>query len=88
MNGVYDNYLDLVNHGRQGLMVNEFLIYWPLVSGYLLPKENKHHFKDCMKGSAQKTLKALMSLLEIEGYDNGGHLPLSNTAISMFKHFR
>ena len=86
--GVYDSYPQFVKDGKKGLMVNEFLIHWPLVSGYLLRKENQRHFKNFLKGSSQKTLKALMTSLNIKGFDAGGNLPLSNTANPMFNKFR
>ena len=87
MHGVYDSYPEFVKDGKKGLMVNEFLIYWPLVSGYLLHKENVRHFKSCLKGSSQKTLKALMTSLDIKGFGAGGNLPLSNSGNPMFQKF-
>ena len=86
MEGVYDSYPEFVRDGKKGMMVNEFLIYWPLVSGYLLRKEHTKHFKNCLKGSLQTTLKDLMSSLKIKGYDAGGHIPISKSGNPMFKN--
>ena len=86
MQGVYDSYPEFVRDGKKGMMVNEFLIYWPLVSGYLLRKEHTKHFKNCLKGSSQTTLKDLMSSLKIKGYDAGGHIPISKSGNPMFKN--
>ena len=71
MQGVYDSYPEFVKNDKKGMMVNEFIIYWPLVSRYLLRKENHRHFKNCLKGSSQTTVKDLMASLKIEGYDAG-----------------
>ena len=68
------------------MMVNEFLIYWPLVSGYLLWKENRTHFRCCLKDNSQKTLKALMISLGIKGFNAGGSLPISKNMNPMFKN--
>ena len=77
LEGVYDSYPEFVKNGRKGLMVNEFLVYWPLVSGYLIHRTNRTNFVSCLKGSSQKTLKALMNSLEIKAYNDGGHFPVS-----------
>jgi len=86
MEGVYDSYPEFVRDGKKGMMVNEFLIYWPLVSGYLHRKQHTKHFKNCLKGSSQTTLKDLMSSLKIKGYDAGGHIPISKSGNPMFKN--
>ena len=89
MKGVYDSYPEFIKDKdrKKGSMVNEFRIYWPLVSEHLLWKENQRHFKNCLKGSSQKTLKALMTSLKIKGFDAGGHLLSATLPIPCLTNF-
>jgi hypothetical protein len=77
LEGVYDSYPEFVKNGRKGLMVNEFLVYWSLVSGYLIHRTKRTHFVSCLKGSSHATLKALLKSLDIKAYNDGGHFPVS-----------
>ena len=82
---MYNNYPEFVKNGKEGLMVNEFLIYWPLISIYLCGKEKSTTFRKCLKGTPQKTLLALMKSLGIKGFDDGGSLPINKHGNLMFR---
>ena len=82
---MYDNYPDFVKDGRRYLIANEFLIYWPLVSGYLCANEKSTIFRKCLKGTSQKTLLALMKSLGIKGFDEGKSLPINKHGNPMFR---
>ena len=43
---VYDNYPDYVKNGGRGLMVNKFLVYWPIVCGHLSANANAGNSKN------------------------------------------
>ena len=58
-NGFYGNHPNCIKNEKKGLMVNEFLVYWPIVCGHLSAKSNAGKFSKCLKGTSQKTLSSI-----------------------------
>ena len=54
-----------------GLMVNEFLVYWPIICGHLSGKENQGKFSEYLRGTSMKILASIMKSLGIKGFNEG-----------------
>lgn len=81
--GVYDDFEEWHNGGRSGMFVNEFLLYWPFIMGFvrqhkkqLKPGQEPIVYENLFVGNAKKTLRKLMKSLGIKGFDENGWIPL------------
>ena len=52
-------------------MLNEFLVYWPIICGNLSGKENQGKFSECLMGTSTKILASIMKSLGIKGFNEG-----------------
>ena len=69
------------------MMVNKFLVYWPMVAGHLSAKANARNFKTCLKGTSQQTLTSMIKSLGIKGYDEGGSILINKRGNPIVKSF-
>ena len=82
--GVFDNFEEWHDNERRGMFVNEFILVWPFIVGFVCQhvKELKEgqtppDYETFFVGNAKKTLRSLMKSLGIKGRDEGGLMPLN-----------
>ena len=81
LGGIYDDYALHKKDGGKGIMVQEFLLSWAFIFGWVYSRKYKKgeevNYEKLFRGTAKKTLRRLMTSLGIAGRDEGGFMPLN-----------